>query len=110
MGQLHEINADNFESDVLKADKPVLLEFGAVWCTPCKVLEPIMEELAGEWGDDVLVAKIDVDHHADIAGGYQVLSVPTTILFKDGEPLERFVGLQPKQRLNEKVQAHLQAA
>ena len=110
MGQLHEINAENFESDVLKADTPVLLEFGAVWCNPCKVLEPIMEELASEWGDDVLVAKIDVDHHAEIAGSYQVLSVPTTILFKDGEPLERFVGLQTKQRLDEKVQAHLQAA
>ncbi|MDA1329685.1 MAG: thioredoxin [Chloroflexi bacterium] len=109
MGQLYEVNKDTFENDVLKASKPVLIEFGAVWCAPCKVLEPIMEELAAEWGDDILVAKIDVDDAVDIAGGYQIFSVPTTILFKDGEPLERFVGVQPKHRMNDKVQEHLQA-
>lgn len=107
MSQLHEVNADNFESDVLKADKPVLLEFGAVWCNPCKMLEPLLEEMAGELGDSVLIAKLDVDHNPDIAGNYQVLSVPTTILFKGGEPLERLVGFQPKDRFTSKIQPHL---
>jgi thioredoxin 1 len=106
MGDLYEITNDNFESDVLQADKPVLLEFGAVWCAPCKLLEPALMELAGDWGDDVLVAKVDVDHAPELAQNYQVLSVPTTILFKGGEPLERIVGFKPKEQINEKVSVH----
>lgn len=107
MSKLHEVNADTFSSEVLKSEKPVLLEFGAVWCQPCKMLEPLLEEMAAEWGDTVLVAKLDVDHNPEIAGSYQVLSVPTTILFKGGEPLERLVGFQPKERFTSKVQPHL---
>lgn len=106
MADLYAITNDNFESDVLQADKPVLLEFGAVWCAPCKLLEPALMELAGDWGDAVLVAKVDVDHAPEIAQQYQVLSVPTTILFKDGEPLERIVGFKPKEQINEKVSPH----
>ncbi len=106
----HEINVDNFESDVLKSEKPVLLEFGAVWCGPCKMLEPVLEELAGEFGDAVLVAKVDVDHNPQIASTYNVLSVPTTMLFKDGEIIERLVGFQPKDRISAKINPHLQTA
>lgn len=107
MANLYEITSENFESDVLKAEKPVLLEFGAVWCNPCKLLEPALIELAGEWGDDILVAKVDVDHNPEIAQSYQVLSIPTTILFKGGEAQERIVGFKPKEQINSKVQAHL---
>lgn len=110
MSAFHEINVDNFENDVLKSEKPVLLEFGAVWCGPCKMLEPVLEELAGEFGDQVLVAKVDVDHNPQIAGNYNVLSVPTTMLFKDGEIVERLVGYQPKDRISAKIDPHLQKA
>lgn len=110
MAGFHEITTDNFESDVLSADKPVLLEFGAVWCGPCKMLEPVLEEIAEEKGESVLVAKVDVDHHPEIAGNYNVLSVPTTILFKGGEVKERLVGYQPKERITSKIEPHFQPA
>lgn len=110
MSKLQEINSQSFEAEVLKSKSPVLLEFGAVWCQPCRILEPVLEELAAEWGAAVKVAKLDVDEAADITINYQVLSVPTTMLFKNGEVLERLVGFQPKERINSKVMAHLEAA
>lgn len=110
MSQFQELNGEQFETEVLQSDKPVLLEFSAVWCAPCKMLEPVLEELASEWGQDVLVAKLDVDQNPEIAGNYNVLSIPTTMLFKDGEVLERMVGFQPKERITNKVVPHLQLA
>ena len=107
MSKLQPVDSGSFESEVLKSSKPVLLEFGAVWCQPCRILEPVLEELAGEWGETVKVAKLDVDEAAQITVDYQVLSVPTTMLFKNGEVLERIVGYQPKNRIAEKVTAHL---
>ena len=110
MSNLQEVNSENFDGEVLKSDKPVLLEFGAVWCQPCRILEPVLEELAGEWGESVKVAKLDVDEATQITMNYQVLSVPTTMLFKNGEVLERMVGYQPKERISGKVMPHLQTA
>lgn len=110
MSEFIELDGDKFESDVLQSKKPVLLEFSAVWCNPCKMLEPIMKELASEWGDSVLVAKLDVDQNPQIPGSYNVLSIPTTILFKDGEALERIVGFKPKDRILSTVNPHLQPA
>jgi thioredoxin 1 len=107
MSNLHVISSENFESEVLKSGKPILVEFGAVWCQPCKVLEPILEELAGEWGDTVTVAKMDVDEAVQITTDFQILSVPTMMLFKDGQMVERMTGLQPKDKISSKVQAHL---
>ncbi|HLE73099.1 MAG TPA: thioredoxin domain-containing protein, partial [Anaerolineales bacterium] len=77
---------------------------------PCRFLEPLLEQLAAEWGAAVKVAKLDVDEAADLTINYQVLSVPTTILFKDGQVLERLVGFQPKERISSKVMAHLEAS
>lgn len=108
MSKLQEISSQTFEAEVLKSKRPVLLEFGAVWCQPCRILEPVLEELAQEWGESVKVAKLDVDEAAQITVNYQVLSVPTTMLFKDGEVLERLVGFQPKEKITDKVMAHLQ--
>ena len=110
MSKLQVISSQEFEAEVLKSTKPVLLEFGATWCQPCCILEPVLEELAAEWGADVKVAKLDVDEASEITIKYQVLSVPTTMLFKKGEVLERLVGFQPKEKINGKVMAHLEAA
>lgn len=110
MSNLQEVNSESFDQEVLKSEKPVLVEFGAVWCQPCRILEPVLEELAKEWGENVKVAKLDVDEATQLTMNYQVLSVPTTMLFKDGEVLERMVGYQPKERISGKVMPHLQTA
>ncbi len=110
MSQLQQVKSENFETEVLKSRKPVLVEFGAAWCQPCKILEPVLEELAKEWGETVKVAKLDVDEATQLTINYQVLSVPTTMLFKNGEILERMVGYQPKERISGKVMPHLQTA
>lgn len=108
MSNLQEVNSESFDKEVLKSQKPVLVEFGAVWCQPCRILEPVLEELAKEWGESVKVAKLDVDEATQLTMNYQVLSVPTTMLFKNGEVLERMVGYQPKERISGKVMPHLQ--
>ncbi len=110
MSSLQEVNSESFDKEVLKSQKPVLVEFGAVWCQPCRILEPVLEELAKEWGETVKVAKLDVDEATQLTMNYQVLSVPTTMLFKNGEVLERMVGYQPKERISGKVMPHLQTA
>jgi len=110
MSSLKEIQSETFEQEVLRSDKPVLLEFGAVWCQPCRILEPVLEQLAGEWGDSVKVVKLDVDLAPQITIDYQVLSVPTMMLFKDGKMLERLVGYQPKEKISSRVEPHLQVA
>jgi len=103
MSKLQVISSQEFEAEVLKSTKPVR-------GPPCRILEPVLEELAAEWGADVKVAKLDVDEASEITIKYQVLSVPTTMLFKKGEVLERLVGFQPKEKINGKVMAHLEAA
>lgn len=107
MSHLKEISSQTFQGDVLQAQKPVLVEFGAVWCQPCRVLEPVLEELAQEWGETVTVAKLDVDEAAQITMDYQVLSVPTIMLFKGGKIVERMTGYQPKDKISGKMQPHL---
>lgn len=107
MSNLTEITSENFQTEVLDAEVPVLLEFGAVWCGPCKMLEPVLEEMSAEWGDQVKVVKLDVDHHPDIAMNYQVMSVPTMMFFKNGEMLERMTGFMPKGRILGKLDSHL---
>ncbi len=108
MSKLHPVTSDTFESEVLQASQPVVLEFGAGWCQPCRVLEPLLEQLAEDWEGYYTFAKLDVDQAAEITARYGVLSVPTTILFKDGQEVERLVGLQPKQKLWDRLSAHKQ--
>ncbi len=107
MSTLKAIDSQSFEAEVLQAQKPVLVEFGAVWCQPCRILEPVLEELAGEWGDAVTVAKLDVDEAAELTQDYQVLSVPTVMLFKNGKIVERMTGYQPKDKIQGKVGPHI---
>ncbi|MCW5873007.1 MAG: thioredoxin [Anaerolineales bacterium] len=107
MSNLKPIDSQSFDGEVLQAEKPVLVEFGAVWCQPCRLLEPVLEELAGEWGDTVSVVKLDVDEAAQLTQDYQVLSVPTTMLFKNGKIVERITGYQPKDKIQGKVEPHI---
>jgi len=110
MSKTIEINEDNFQSEVLESEKPVLVDFGAVWCGPCKMLDPIVDELAEEWSDKVKVVKLDVDHNPNIAMNYQVMGVPTLMLFQDGEIKERLTGYRPKKKILDKLSPHLEAA
>ena len=95
---------DNFKAEVLESDKPVLVDFWATWCGPCQMQGPIIEELAGEV-TDVKIGKLDVDANPNSAGAYNIMSIPTVMLFKDGEVVKKAMGLQSKESLLEMIGA-----
>ncbi len=105
--ELEHVSEASFQKDVLEATQPVLVEFTAVWCTPCKMLEPEVIKLSQEWGAKVKVVKLDVDNNPELAMEYQVMGVPTLMLFVQGEPVERASGFQPKARLAQKFNPHI---
>lgn len=94
-----KVNSENFEKEVLNSEKPVLVDFFADWCGPCKMMAPIVEELATELDGKVKVGKINVDENSDIAVEYNVMSIPTLIIFKNGKEEKRLVGLRDKEEL-----------
>lgn len=100
-----EFSAETFESEVLKSDQPVLVDFWAPWCGPCRQLTPIIEELAEE-NTGAKVGKVNVDEAQDIAMQYGIANIPTLLLFKDGEIVERVMGVQPKAKLQELIDNH----
>ena len=93
------LTADQFEEKVLNAHKPVLVDFFATWCGPCKMMAPVLDEVATEVSDRGAIYKIDVDQSPSLAARFEVMSVPTLILFENGTPTKRFVGVQSKQAL-----------
>lgn len=99
---LTHITQAEFDTQVLNAPNPVIVEFGAAWCAPCKRLEPILETLAQEWAGKISVLHVDVEESPDIAMRYYVMNLPTMILFAGGKELERLVGLQSRERIVEK--------
>ena len=107
MVDMLQVSEADFQSEVLDSTLPVLVDFSAVWCGPCKMLDPIVKQLAEEWDGKVKVVKLDVDNNPDLAMRYQVMGVPTLMLFVKGEPLERVTGYQPKDRVIQKFGSHI---
>ncbi|HZJ78221.1 MAG TPA: thioredoxin [Clostridia bacterium] len=101
------LNKDSFEEEVLKSDKPVLIDFWATWCHPCRMLAPIIEELAHEIGEQAKICKVDVDTESFIAEDYGIKSIPTVLIFKNKEVVETFVGVKSKENLKQAINKHI---
>ena len=107
-GALNEVTDDNFQAEVLEADKPVLVDFWAPWCGPCRIIAPHLEELDSE-RDDLRVVKLNVDDNPQTAAQYNVMSIPMLILFKNGAPVHQIIGAVPKSRLLQELAPSLAA-
>jgi thioredoxin 1 len=101
------VTDDTFEDVALMAELPTVVDFWAVWCGPCKMIAPVLEEIADEYDGQLQVAKLDVDDNPQTAMHYGVMSIPTLIMFKDGQPIERIVGFMPKAKLLAKITPHV---
>ena len=106
MADIVMVTQDTFQTEVLDSSQPVLVDFSAEWCGPCKMLDPIVTQLAGEWEHKIKVVKIDADQNPDILMQYNVLGIPTLLFFKDGVVAERVTGYQPKEKLTAKFAPH----
>lgn len=107
MADMQSVNESDFQNEVLDASQPVLVDFSAVWCQPCKMLDPLVKQLAEEWQGRVKVVKLDADANPSILMQYNVLGIPTLLLFKDGKLVERLTGYQSKDKLVNKFSPHL---
>jgi thioredoxin 1 len=106
MSKFIEVDESNFDEEVNQSELPVLIDFGAVWCGPCKMLDPIVEDLAEEWKNQIKVVHIDVDSNQELTIQYSVMGVPTLLLIKNGEPIERMTGYKPKNKIKDIFEPH----
>jgi thioredoxin 1 len=107
MGNTVVVTDSTFDEIVLKSANPVLVDFWATWCRPCQMVAPILDELTGEYSGKLTIAKLDVDQNQQIAQKYHVMSIPTMIVFKGGQPVKNIVGFKPKEALKEELDAAL---
>jgi thioredoxin len=108
-GNLTEVTDNNFQAEVIESESPVLVDFWAPWCGPCRVVAPVLEEIASE-RPDLRVVKLNVDENQQTAAKYQVLSIPTMIVFKAGEPVKTVIGAYPKKKLEQELEPVLAPA
>ena len=107
MAEVREINEAQFEDEVLKSPLPALVDFWAPWCNPCRMLAPVLNELAKDYEGRLNFVKVNVDQNSNLAARFGVMSIPTLILFKDGRPAETMMGAQPKQSLAGAINKHI---
>jgi thioredoxin 1 len=108
-GTITEVNDGNFQAEVIESDVPVLVDFWAPWCGPCRMVAPVLEEIAGEKGDALKIVKLNVDDNQQTAIAYEVLSIPTLILFKGGTVAKKVIGAYPKRKLEAELEPALAA-
>ena len=108
-GTLTDVTDNTFQAEVIESEKPVLVDFWAAWCGPCRVVAPVLEEIASE-RDDLRIVKLNVDENQQTAANFQVLSIPTMILFKNGQVAKKVIGAYPKKRLESELEPVLEAA
>ena len=107
MGAITDVTDSNFQAEVLESDTPVLVDFWAPWCGPCRIVHPVLEQIAQERGEALRIVKLNVDENQQTAMNYEILSIPTLILFKGGEVAKKVIGAYPKQKLEAELEPAL---
>lgn len=104
---VHIVNQQNFEAEVLKADKPVLVDFWAAWCGPCRMVSPVIDQLADEYEGKLKIAKVNVDENPELAGKYDIMSIPSVFLFQNGSKVDGVIGARPKQVFDDMIKKYV---
>ncbi len=104
---VHIVNQDNFDNEVLKAEKPVLVDFWAAWCGPCRMVSPVIDQIAEQYDGKIKTVKINVDENPELAGKYDIMSIPSVFLFDKGHKVDGIIGARPKQAFEDMLKKHV---